>query len=375
MRKKISILINDLDTGGAERVVSILLNMLYKKYDITLFMMHNIIFYNIPKEVKIVLIGNSKLNDSGLIKFLKIPFIAMEYKRLNRNRVSISFLSRSNYINILAKIFGADIEAIVGERAMPSLQYRRGFSSLINRFLIKYLYPKANLVFANSKGNAIDLEKNFNIKNIQVIYNPFDIDKISELKSKKALLRRGFNFITVGRLDEGKNHQLLIRAMREVEGNLYIIGDGVLREKLEHLIAELNLERRVFLLGKQKNPYKFLAKADIFLFASNREGFPNVLVEALACGLPIISTDCKSGPREILAPDSNILFHLKDSIEIANYGILTPINSLDKMVEAIRILRDNKKLMLKYKQKSLNRAKEFHKDRIIDDFINIIENS
>jgi N-acetylgalactosamine-N,N'-diacetylbacillosaminyl-diphospho-undecaprenol 4-alpha-N-acetylgalactosaminyltransferase len=374
-KRKISILINDLDTGGAERVVSILLNMLYKEYDITLFMMHNIIFYDIPKDIKIVIVGNSKLSDSGVVKLFKIPFIALEYKRLNKNRVSISFLSRSNYINILAKLFGADIKVIAGERALPSLQYKKGFNGFINRLLIKYLYPKANLIFANSKGNAIDLEKNFGIKNIQVIYNPFDIDKIAELKSKKALLKRGFNFITVGRLDEGKNHQLLIRAMKRVDGNLYIIGDGILREKLEHLIAELNLERRVFLLGKQKNPYKYLARADVFLFASNREGFPNVLVEALACSLPIISTDCQSGPREILAPDSNITSQLKDNIEIANYGILTPVGSIEKMVEAINILRENKKLMLEYQQKSLNRAKEFHKDKIIDDFINIIENS
>ncbi len=163
--------------------------------------------------------------------------------------------------------------------------------------------------------------------------------------------------------------------MKEVNGNLYIIGDGKLRDKLNRLISDLNLENRVFLLGKQKNPYKFLSKADIFLFSSNREGFPNVLVEALTCKLPVISTDCKSGPREILAPDSNIEYSLKDSIEIANYGILTPTNSIEKMIKAIKILQKNSKLMLEYRKKSLNRAKQFHKNRIVNDFINIIENS
>ncbi len=88
----------------------------------------------------------------------------------------------------------------------------------------------------------------------------------------------------MGRLDEGKNHQLLIRAMVEVEGNLYIIGDGTLKEKLQELIESLNLEDRVYLVGKDKNPYRYMARADIFLFSSNREGFPNVLVEALASG-------------------------------------------------------------------------------------------
>jgi len=191
---------------------------------------------------------------------------------------------------------------------MPSLQYGKGISGFINRTLIKLLYPKADLLFANSKGNAIDLENNFKIKNIQVIYNPFDIDKIKEKSKESVNLKSGFNFVTIGRLDEGKNHQLLIKAMREIEGNLYIIGDGVLRGYLEQLIYTLNLTDRVFLVGKQKNPYKYLSKADTFLFSSNREGFPNVLVEALACEIPIISTDCKSGPREILAPDSDITF-------------------------------------------------------------------
>ncbi len=338
-------------------------------------MMHDIIFYNIPKDIKVIIIGNSKLEDSGFVKLLKVPILALNYKRLNKNRVSISFLSRSNYINILAKLFGADTNIAVGERAMPSLQYKSGIKSFINRALIKVLYPKANLVFANSKGNAIDLEKNFHIKNTKVIYNPFDIDNIIKLSKEDAKLNSGFNLITVGRLDEGKNHQLLIRAMKEVNGNLYIIGDGKLRDKLNRLISDLNLENRVFLLGKQKNPYKFLSKADIFLFSSNREGFPNVLVEALTCELPVISTDCKSGPREILAPDSNIEYSLKDSIEIANYGILTPTNSIEKMIEAIKILQKNSKLMLEYRKKSLNRAKQFHKNRIVNDFINIIENS
>ncbi|MCK4440487.1 MAG: glycosyltransferase, partial [Sulfurovaceae bacterium] len=107
MRQKLSILVNDLDSGGAERVVSILLDMLHKKYDITLFILHNIIFYDIPKDIRIVIVGNSKLSDSGIVKLLKLPYLAWRYKKINKNSpCSISFLSRSNYINILAKLFG-----------------------------------------------------------------------------------------------------------------------------------------------------------------------------------------------------------------------------------------------------------------------------
>jgi len=372
MKKKLSLLVNDLDSGGAERVVSILLNALYTRYDITLFMMHNIIFYDIPKEIKVVIIGNSKLSDSGIVKLLKLPYLGFLYKNLNKNSpISISFLSRSNYINIFAKLFGMRGRVIVGERAMPSLQYKHGLYGKINKFLMKTLYPKADLVFANSKGNAIDLEKNFNIRDVEVIYNPFDIAKIRELSREEAKLKEGFNLITVGRLDDGKNHQLLINAIKDIDANLYIIGDGVLRKNLSNQIKELGLEERVFLLGKQKNPYKYISKADAFVFASNREGFPNVLIEALSCELPVISTDCQSGPREILAPNTDVLFQLKKKIELAEFGILTPINNIDKMREAINIIINNKKLRDSYTEKSLKRAMEFDKDKIIDDFINI----
>jgi N-acetylgalactosamine-N,N'-diacetylbacillosaminyl-diphospho-undecaprenol 4-alpha-N-acetylgalactosaminyltransferase len=372
MREKLSILVNDLDTGGAERVVSILLNSLQDRYDITLFMMHDIIFYDIPKDTKIVIVGNSKLSDSGLIKLLKLPYLAWRYKKLNKNSsTSISFLSRSNYINILAKLFGMRGKVIVGERAMPSLHYKYGMQGKINKFLMKKLYPKANLVFANSMGNAIDLEQNFGISDVKVIYNLFDIEKIVTLSKEKAELKDGFNFITVGRLDDGKNHQLLINAIKEVDANLYIIGDGVLREKLSSLIKELGLSNRVFLLGKQKNPYKYLSKADCFVFASKREGFPNVLVEALACNLAVISTDCKSGPREILAPNTDVTFEVYNRIELAEFGILTPVNREDKMIEAMNLLKDNKKLLDSYQEKALKRAMEFDKDKIIDEFIEI----
>ncbi len=375
-KKKISILVNDLNSGGAERVVSILLDTLQSRYDITLFMMHNIIFYNIPKDIKIVVVGNSKLEDSGVIKLLKLPLIAWQYRKLNiDSSISLSFLSRANYINIFAKLFGMRGKIIVSERAMPSLQYRGSLQGYINRVLIRLLYNRADRVFANSKGNALDLIENFKIKDVRVIYNIFNINRIINLSNRYAILDSSrFNFITIGRLDEGKNHKLLIDAIREIDANLYIIGDGVLRDDLVEHIINLGLEDRVFMLGKEKNPYKYLSKADSFVFASNREGFPNVLVEALACGLPIISTDCKSGPREILAPDTNENFQLNRKIEIAKYGILTPINSINKIREAMRTIIDNKKLREEYRKKAKERAMEFNKNRIIDKFIDIIEN-
>ena len=137
-------------------------------------------------------------------------------------------------------------------------------------------------------------------------------------------------------------------------------------------IENLELTDKVYLLGKKENPFAYISKADCFVFASNHEGFPNVLVEALACGLPIISTDCQSGPREILAPDRDVNFQLKEEIELAEYGILTPIKNLDKLQEAMNLMINNESLRKKYQDKAKQRANDFRIDKIIKQYEEII---
>jgi N-acetylgalactosamine-N,N'-diacetylbacillosaminyl-diphospho-undecaprenol 4-alpha-N-acetylgalactosaminyltransferase len=374
MRKKLSILVNDLDSGGAERVVSVLLDMLKDRYDITLFLMHNILFYDISDEIKIVILGNSHPKESGVKKLFKLPYLAWIYRNLNRDAdISISFLTRPCYITIIAKIMGMRAKVVINERAMPTLYYQYGLHGKINRFLIKKLYNRADIVVGNSRGNTIDLEKNFNIRDTRVINNLFDIEKIDRLsQEKQTLCNNGYIFITIGRLDEGKNHILLLHAIREVDARLYIIGDGKLSSYLEEQIEEMDLSKKVTLLGRRKNPYRYISKADCFLFASNHEGFPNVLVEALACRLPVISTDCQSGPREILAPSTDVTFQIKEDIELAEYGILTPTNNIESMVKAMKQIQKSRELQENYRNKSIMRAMEFDKDKIIDEFIKIL---
>jgi glycosyltransferase involved in cell wall biosynthesis len=120
-----------------------------------------------------------------------------------------------------------------------------------------------------------------------------------------------FNFINVGRLTRQKGHWFLIRSFRQVvdeypDARLFILGEGNLREKLEDLIQELDLSENVFLLGDQENVFPFLVNSDCFVFTSLWEGLPLSLIEALSVNLPVISTDCKTGPREILCPELNL---------------------------------------------------------------------
>ncbi|MCK9453842.1 MAG: glycosyltransferase, partial [Sulfurimonas sp.] len=216
-------MIYSLASGGAERVVSILLDELKDKYDITLFLMNETIFYKIPKDIKIFYLENSYPRESGIKKLLKLPFLAWRYKKLNSAEVSLSFMNRPNYISILAKILGMKSKVVVSERAMPSLQHKSGLQGFINRTLIKYLYKSADIITANSKGNTHDLQNSFGCKNVVTINNPFDLEKIETYSREEVDFRdEKFTFITVGRVDSGKNHKLLVEAIKDIDAKLYI---------------------------------------------------------------------------------------------------------------------------------------------------------
>lgn len=372
--KKIVIVINSLESGGAERVVSNLLNSWVDKYDCYLILIHNKVFYDLDEKIKILHL-NEVDTKSGIRKFFALPILSYKLSKIIKEHKFdkiISFLTRANYINVLSNIF-VKHTSIISERAMPSLQYQFGLSSKINKYLIKQIYPRATLCLTNSQGNMLDLKNNFGVSNLDWIPNPFDLDKIEKLSMENVRIRKEkFTFVTVGRLDNGKNHKLIIDAIKNLDAELWIIGDGVLKENLIEYIKDLKIENKVFLLGKQTNPFSYLSKADCFVFSSNHEGFPNVLVEALSCGLPVISTDCKSGPREILAPNSNIEIQLTDELELSEYGILVPIQNINKLKESMNLIIEKDDLRKKYSNKSKARAEEFSLEKIIKKFEKVV---
>lgn len=364
-------------SGGAERVASILTKEFEEKYDVTLVLMNQTIHYSLPKNQKIFYLEHSNFNEHGLLKLLKLPWLGYRYKKFCKQHaidISFSLMNRPNYIALFAKLFGSRSKTIINERAMPSLQHKKGVQGLVNRWLITYLYPLADTIIANSMGNRLDLHNNFGIHPVCIINNPFDLTTISTLtKEKIDLIKEKFTFVTVGRLDKGKNHRLIVEAMQNINANLWIIGDGPLRNTLENQVKQLHLEDKVFLLGRQENPFKYMIQADCFVFTSNHEGFPNVLVEALACHLPIISTDCQSGPREILAPISDLYQHLHNRIQLEEYGILIPINDKQNLEKAMHTIMLKEKVRNNYRMKSMQRAQKFSKEKITQQFIKEIE--
>jgi N-acetylgalactosamine-N,N'-diacetylbacillosaminyl-diphospho-undecaprenol 4-alpha-N-acetylgalactosaminyltransferase len=340
----VSILLYSLCGGGAERVAALLCRALADRFDITLVLMNDHIDYDLPAGQKILYLERSQPDEAGLLKLLKIPLLAWRYARLCRQygfTASLSLMSRPNLINALSKRLGNPARTLLSERAMPSLQYGYGdLQSVIMRALIRRLYPLADRISANSHGNALDLTRNFGItKPITVIHNPIDLKAIDALKDDPIELppHRPL-FVSVGRLDAGKNHALMIRVFKAAapeSAALLILGTGPLQNDLQKLIDQLDLADRVHLKGFDPNPYRTLARADAFLFTSRHEGFPNVLLEALACGLPVISTDCPSGPREILAPDTPAGGHLKSGWEAAAFGVLVAVDDEAAFADAL----------------------------------------
>ena len=380
--KKISFLIYSLGSGGAERIVSYLLKYFSQKYEIYLVLMNDTIFYEIPENVKVFFLEKSKPYESGFKKFLKIPYLGLKYRNfLIRKKIdiSISFMNRPNYINIFSKLIRSNTRTIISER-ITSLKEYSGYSfrNLLSKSLIKILYRFSDYIIPNSKGIANDLINYFsvNLEKVKVIYNFVVNDNIAkQINKRNDLKKKNFIFVNIGRLEPQKNHYLLLEAIHKLKSmdiKLIIIGEGPLKKYLKEQIKILKLEDKVELLGRQKNPYKFLANADCFVFSSKYEGFPNVILEALACGLPVISTDCRSGPREILAPDTDFRYETKD-IEFAKYGALVPVEDVEKMAEAMKIIYENKELRDKYKQKAINRAKDFDVKKIIKQWEEIID--
>jgi glycosyltransferase involved in cell wall biosynthesis len=203
-----------------------------------------------------------------------------------------------------------------------------------------------------SQGEKEDLIQNFKIpeKRIIVVYNPLDRLRIAELSAEDP----GIHFevpvvVSVGRLVHQKGFDILLGAFRKVRdvkaAKLLILGDGEKREELISLAQSLDLQDDVVFLGMQVNPFQFMRGAEVFCLASRYEGLGNVILEAMALGVPVIVSDCPSGPAEI--------------VENGTYGILVPTENVDALAEAlIRVLADNK-LRSGLSELSLKRAKDF----------------
>ena len=383
---KITFLINSLSSGGAEKVLSVIIEELVKeKYSVRVIFLEKNEFYKLPKEVEKVYLSNFTGKENALIKFLFLSLFAWRLKRyikLHNIKLIQSHIFRSNYVNLLAKLFGSNHKAQIVIAGIIGAYKNRKLIGKFNLYLIKKLFSKADLIIWKSKRMQYDANSlfNFNTKQI-VINNPYHIEKIKKLSTEKIddfeFDKNKMYLINIARMESFKKQEWIIKALPFLDDNieLILIGDGKNKQNLKNMANELGVSKRVHFLGKKSNPYKYLAKSDIFILSSdNGEGFPNVLVEALICEIPVISSDCIAGPREILYPSSDITKQLKkgDGFEIGEYGILFAIGDIRALKEAINFLLKNKKLYYEYKNKSIKRAEDFCVENIIKKYKKIL---
>ncbi len=329
--KKISLVLPNLIGGGAERLALYLADDWIKhgfSVEIVLMERSGELIPLVNPKVKIIDLGAKRIRNV-------IPLLYKYIKSARPNVILVGMwplTSVSIVAWLLTKKVG-NMYVIDHNQLSESVLNELNFSAFYLKYIMKFTYPFSSGIMAVSHGVKKDLCRlaGINEKNIKVIYNPAATGVPSNIKvsndEKKCLWGSGlqYNILTVGSLNKQKNHELLIRAFFKIStklnAKLIILGEGRERTNLENLILKLELGDRVDLAGFNSNPYPWYLTADLFVLSSNWEGLPTVLIEALECGLPIVSTNCPSGPDEIL--------------ENGSYGKLVPMNNINALSDAI----------------------------------------
>lgn len=334
--EKYYFLINSMEWWWAERVMSNLVKEYFENWkDVYLFTLKDVLFYDIPKEVHYIPLSKIKNN---LLLFLSIPRFAIKFKKIIKRywlKDWISFLEMSNFVHILAKK-----NAHISFRTHINF-FNHWLTNKIQKLLIKFLYPKAEKIIVNSRENKYDLAEFLNISKdkINVRYNPIDKERIINLSKEKVddniikKIKDKRVLITTWRLVSIKHHEKIIETLYEYnkkeKKRIYlIIWDWPERSKLEILVKSFWLENQVVFLWQQKNVFKYLKLADLFLYASEVEWFPNTLLEAREMWLKIITSDFKSWAREvILWEDTDTIWKIITYPYIWEYWIIVEFSN------------------------------------------------
>ena len=409
MKKRIALVVNTLSGGGAEKTVSNLSRVLSGYYDIDIIV-NDTEHLEYPYRGRIVSLnmttgqGNAGSLYQLLVVFKRIR-VLRRLKREQRYAAVISFSDMCNVSNVLSgNRYGKTIvsvrNSLLGEKDASRLH--RLFAPL----LMPWCYRTADLTVSCSKGICDELRENYALpaEKGKVICNGLELALIRKkagepLKPTETEEMEGKKIIVcVGRLTGQKGHRYLLKSIKvlrdeKVPVRLIILGEGELRNSLEEQTMSLGIAKDVMMPGFCRNPYKYMAHADVVVMPSLYEGFSNVLLEALACGAPVVSTDHETGAREILAPDTDYRKKVTDRIDEAKYGILVPVFKPDAdygrepdrshermpseqerlMADAIRRMIFDPNLAKHYREAALERAEQMDIKSIGSRWINIIE--
>lgn len=384
-KKNVVLLIPSLKRGGAERVVSRLSKILKDDYNLKVVIFDSSeIDYNC--ECEIIDLNEPANGKNVFSKFLKsLRRISKYYifKKKNNIQITYSFGNSANIVNVFS--YGDD-KKVTSLRGYGNIKHKESsWSSNIISNVAKMTNKRADLIISVSNVIKDAVIKYYGIDEgkVDVVYNGYEIkeikNKITESinETEKEWLKNKFVFVSMGSYRKEKGYQYLLKSFSEVakkeeRAGLVIIGKGddIAEKQLIELINNLEITNNVYLAGFRKNPYNLLASCDSYVLSSLSEGFPNALVEAMACKLPIIATDCKSGPKEILTDNGN-LEEDTHTFSIEKYGVLVETisengdNVLDveeSLKNAMLKIMDDTELRNEYIKKLETRVKDFSYD-------------
>ena len=365
MQKRLAIFLPSLAGGGAEKsMLKLAAGIAQRGYPVDLILAraegpYKTHLAGLPELVRVVDLKAGRV-------LLSLPALARYLWRIQPDAL-LSTLDYANLVALWARCLArAPRKLAVNEQNTISLtsQHSAQLRQRIVPRLVKHFYPWADHIIGNSRGVADDLAQITGLPHseIQLIYNPVVTPELAE-KVKASPNHPWLEIgqppmlLAVGRLTAQKDFPTLIRAFAQVRRSqpvrLLILGEGPDRSSLEALIKELGTEEDVCLPGFVENPYAYMSRASVFVLSSRWEGLPTVLIEALYCGVPVISTDCPSGPREILAD--------------GKYGALVPLQNPTALAEMIKMA-----LAGQIPRPTRDSWRSYELETIVDQYIHIL---
>lgn len=357
----VALFLTYLGGGGAEKVMLYLAGGFVERgfdVDLVLAKAQGPYLSDLPQGVRLVDLGSQRLLSAipALMRYLK-------------NQKPVAVLSAIEDANLVAlwsrRLAGVSTRIVVSVHSTLSQESQNAttFKRRFVPYLVPWFYPWADAVVTVSRGAAKDLARLGVSQGVEVIYNPVVTPQLFQ-KVAEPLNNPWFApeqppvILGVGRLEVQKDFPTLIRAFAQLRktrpARLTILGEGSLRPDLERLVQELGLVEDVALPGFVANPYAYMGKAAVFVLSSLFEALPTVLIEAMATGTPVVSTDCESGPSEIL--------------ENGKYGKLVPVGDVEGLAGAIASTLDEPwdSEMLK------GRGAQFSLDRALTQYMQVL---
>lgn len=352
---KILFIIPSMSSGGAERIVSILSERFTIHHSVEIYTLEQgASFYNLSSSI-ILRSAEMRVNRNSHLTmvFTTLFQLLFAYRKFRKEckyykpDVVISFLPQAAAIAHFARVGTLNYAHISSERNDPTQR------KSIMKGILKHIYSKVDCLVCQSKSVA-DFYGSCVKERIKIIPNPINISNIPVAVEERKPAR----IVAVGRLDGQKNFMLLINAFKtaldrlDTETTLTIYGEGKYWKELDDKVSELKLQNKVFLPGACKNIFDQIKDAALFVMSSDYEGFPNALLEAMAVGLPVISTDFPTGvARELIDADN---------------GIIVPVGDTQAMAKAIVSIMTDKDLRISIRKNNRIKARAYDIKDIVE---------